>query len=87
MIINNEEINIDDLVSTKYMHNKIKNDIYLSEYQIEVLSRYQIDPYKCASLNDLLIEIDEIVDEDDADDLEQVANELSEFNYYANTNK
>ena len=88
MKIDNQDINIDDLISDKYMHKKIKKDIYLSEYQLEVLSRYQIDPLKCGSLNDLIMEIEEVLeDETDSDDLEQVANEISEFNYYANINK
>ena len=88
MKIDNQDINIDDLISDKYMHKKIKKDIYLSEYQLEVLSRYQIDPQKCGSLNELIMEIEEVLeDEVDSDDLEQVANEISEFNYYANINK
>lgn len=88
MKIDNQDINIDDLVSDKYMHKKINNDIYLSNYQIEVLNRYQIDPFKCGSLNDLIMEIEEVLEDiEDADDLEQVGDEISEFNYYAYTNK
>ena len=40
MKINNQEINIDDLISSRYMHKEIKKGIFLSEYQIEVLERY-----------------------------------------------
>lgn len=88
MNINNQNINIEDLVSDKYMHKEIKKGIYLSEYQIEVLSRYNINPQECGSINDLIMQIDEILDDDfEADDLEQISKEISEFNYYANTNK
>ena len=36
MIINNQNINIDDLVSDKYMHKKLDNGLFLSDYQIDV---------------------------------------------------
>ena len=88
MIINNQNINIEDLTSEKYMHKEIKKGIFLSEYQIEVLNKYNIDPNNCSSIKDLIMQIDEVLDEEyDADDLEQVSREISEFDYYANTNK
>ena len=88
MIINNKEINIDDLVSDKYMHKEIKKGIFLSEYQLDVLSKYGIDTNKISSIEELIMLMDEIIDEDpDADDLEQISKEISEFNFYANTNK
>ena len=82
-----KNVNIDDLFSSKYMHKEIKKGIFLSEYQIEVLNRYDIDPYKCSSINDILFLVDEILDEVDEDDLYMVYNELNEFNYYSNINK
>ncbi|MGM9878280.1 MAG: hypothetical protein ACI33S_06510 [Bacilli bacterium] len=87
MEINNEQINIDDLISQKYMHREIKKGLFLSEYQIEILKRYNIDIDKISTINDLIFQIDEILEEGDCEDLELVANELSEFYYYANTNK
>ena len=88
MQIDNQNIDIDDLVSDKYMHNEIKKGIFLSEYQIEVLTRYQIDLDKISSVEELIMIMDEIIDEDpDSDDLEQISKEISEFNYYSNTNK
>ncbi len=88
MIINNENINIDDLVSEKYMHKEIKKGLYLSEYQIEVLNKYDIDVNKIGSIDDIIMLSEDILDYDeDAVDLEQVIKEISEFNYYANTNK
>ena len=88
MKINNQEVNIDDLIDEKYMHKEVKKGLFLSEYQIEVLSRYGITLDKCASINDILFFAEEILEESaDYDDLEMVINELNEFNYYANTNK
>ena len=81
------EINIDDLFNQKYMHKEIKKGIFLSEYQIEVLNKYDINVEEIVSINDLIYQIDEILQLDDYEDLELVANEISEFYYYANTNK
>ena len=44
MNINGQEVDIKDLYDNKYMHKEIKNGIYLSEYQCEVLNRYGINP-------------------------------------------
>ena len=87
MLINNQEVNIDDLYSSKYMHKEIKKGIFLSEYQLDVLSRNGIDVYNCGSINDLMYVIDEILDECDDEELDAVFNEISEFNYYTNVNK
>ena len=88
MNINGQEVDIKDLYDNKYMHKEIKNGIYLYEYQCEVLNRYGINPKECASINDIMFLIDEILEDDpDADDLDNISREISEFNYYANTNK
>ncbi len=87
MLINKQEINIDDLFDDKYMHKNIGNDIYLNDYQIQVLMKYKINPYECSSINDLMFRVDDILLDEDAEDLELVEKELSEFNYYTNTDK
>ncbi|UKI57235.1 MAG: hypothetical protein L6V81_07645 [Clostridium sp.] len=67
---------------------KSKKGIFLSQYQCEVLQKYNINPYECSSINELIFMIDEVLeDESDADDLDGISREISEFNYYANTNK
>lgn len=87
MKINNQEININDLFDDKYMHKKIGDNIYLNEYQIQVLLKYKIDPYKCCSVENLIFEIEDVLLDNDFEDLENIASEISEFNYYTNTNK
>lgn len=88
MIIDNKNINIDDLFDEKYMHKKIKKNIFLSNHQCQILLNYKINPYECASINDLLFRIEEVLKEDsDAEDLELISKEIEEFNYYTNTNK
>lgn len=88
MNINGQKVNLNDLYDNKYMHNEIKKGIYLSEYQCEILNKYNINPKNCASIEEIIFFIDEILeDEIDAEDLENISREISEFNYYANTNK
>ena len=87
MKINDQEVNIDDLYNQKYMHKEINKGIFLSDYQIEVLTRFNINPYECSSINDLIFKIDEILDEEIDDELDMVSREIIEFNYYSNTNK
>lgn len=87
MKINNEEINIEDLINEKYMHKQLENGLFLSDYQIEVLIRNGIDPYKCSSINELIYLIDEALEDDDEAELDAISKEIIEFNYYTNTNK
>lgn len=88
MIINNQNVDIDDLVNQKYMHKEVKKGLFLSDYQIEVLNRYGIFVEEIGSVNELIYLIDEIlIDNADAEDLEVISREISEFNYYSNTNK
>ncbi len=74
-----------DIENTKL--NKVKNNIYLSNKQIDVLKKYNIDYLKYNNLSDLIFDIEEILNEELYDDLDLVSQELQEFNYYNNTNK
>ncbi len=92
MKIKGKDVDINKLINNVYDDkNMIKmrgNGIYLSDNQIEVLKRYDIDYKKYSSLNSLIFEIEEILNNDvDANDLEEVSSRLSELNYYNNTNK
>lgn len=92
MEVNGKKLDIDSLTKDVYNDkNMIKmrgNGIYLSDNQIEVLKRYNINYKKYISLNSLIFEIEEILNEEvDASDLEEVSSRLSELNYYNNTNK
>lgn len=72
----------------KNMHIKRGNGLVLSDNQIEILKKYGIDYKIYSSLNALLYDIEEILnDGEDATDLDILSQELSEFNYYNNTNK
>ena len=92
MKINKEELNIDELVQNVYDDKsmiKMKgNGIYLSDNQVQILKRYGIDYNKYVSLESLIFDIEQILNEEtNIEDLEEVSKRLSELNYYNNTNK
>ena len=65
-----------------------ENGIYLSDNDVEILKKYNIDYDKYVSLSSLIFDIESILNEDtDVDDLEEVSRRLAELNYYNNTNK
>lgn len=67
--------------------NRINDNLYLTNKEIEVLEKYEIDYH--TSIDMLMFKLDEILNDSDGDltDLEEVSNSISEFNYYHNTNK
>lgn len=92
MKVNGKEIDINKLVdevySDKTMMKQRGNGIYLSDNDIEVLNRYNINYLNYSSLNSLIFNIEQILNEEtDLNDLEEVSRKLSELNYYNNTNK
>lgn len=91
MLINNKEVSVDSLIKDLNIEsNYIKrrsNGLYLSDNQIEVLRKYDINYEKYTNLNSLIFEIEEILNEQELEDLEEVSSKLAELNYYNNTNK
>lgn len=67
--------------------NKINDNLYLTNKEIEVLERYDINYH--TSIDELMFNLEEILNESNGEyeDLEEVSNSISEFNYYHNTNK
>lgn len=61
-----------------------KNKMYLSNNEIKTLEKYNVNYNNYDSLSSLIFDLNEIEGDDD---LEQIAIELSEFNYYNNQNK
>ena len=68
------------------MHKKI-NNVYLSNNQISILDRYEINYKNCLDVKELMYKIEMVLDECEDEDLENALNEIAEFNYYHNTNK
>ena len=83
-------MDIDRIVSETHKNmsmNKINDRLYLSNNQIDILNRYDIE-HKSKTIEELLFELDEILnDNNDYEDLEKLSLELAEFNYYYNTKK
>ena len=66
----------------------IKNDLYLSDSDIEILEKYEIDYLKFKSVKELMFEIETMLrNMDTEDDLEDLLIKLSDYNYYFQTNK
>lgn len=61
---------------------KRNNGLILSDYQISVLRRNGINYESCGSIKEILFLIDEILDEEDDEELESIAKDLSERDYY-----
>ena len=87
MKINNQEVNIDDLCSEKYLHKEVKKGVFLSDYQIDVLKRLDINIEEVGSISELIYLIDEILEYEEDEELDAISKEIIEFNYYTNTNK
>lgn len=68
MKINEKDVGIDELVEEIYddktMMKMRGNGIYLSDNQIEVLQRYNIDYRKYVSLSSLIFDIESILNEE-----------------------
>lgn len=65
----------------------IGNGIFLSKKEMEVLDKYNIDYQNKASLKNILLEIENILNEESLEDLDLVSESISERIYYNNTNK
>ena len=67
--------------------NKINDNLYLTNKEIEVLEKYDVN-YN-TTIDMLMYELDEILNDSDGEltDLEEVSNSIAEFNYYHNSNK
>ena len=65
----------------------INGDIVLSNKEMEVLKRNEIDYEKYDTVSRLLTDLDEILLDNDDEELEEISQSISERNYYMNTNK
>lgn len=65
-----------------------KNDIYLSDSDIKVLEKYEINYLNYSNMKELLFDLEEILNNNYVDnDLEELSIKLAEYNYYFRTNK
>ena len=92
MVINGNEVSINDLLLDEDLHNNLHevrdNNLFLSDYQINVLKRNQIVYEKCNSMKELLFQIEEVLNEsyDIDSELEEVSRQIEEYRYYNEIN-
>ena len=87
MLVNGKELEIDELLDEKELnnnfHNIINNNLYLSDYQISVLERNDIDYKNYSSMKELSFALEEILNDDINDpELEEVSRQIDEYRYY-----
>ncbi len=67
-------------------HKKYGN-LLLTDYQVNILNKYNIKYQEFNNLNELIYYLEDYLNNNDNEELESISYELSEFNYYHNTNK
>lgn len=64
------------------------NGLFLTRYEMDVLSKYQISYQNFSTLKEVLFEVEGILNmNSDFDDLEQVSQSIAERDYYYYSNK
>ena len=71
---------------------KTKNNLLISQNDINTLKKYEIDVNKYTTINELIFRIEDIINNEDLssdeiDELDYISETLQERNYYMNTNK
>lgn len=61
---------------------KVSEHLYLTKYQIDVLNRFSIPIQNIKDIRELLYYLSDVVDEDEYDELEEVAREINDYYYY-----
>lgn len=87
----NKEYNIKELLDSidfnKNKLTKVNDKLMLTNYQIEVLKRFDIIPENYTSLSNIICDAEEVYEETLDEELDNILSELQERNYYENTNK
>ena len=91
MKVKDSTYNIDELVSNldfeSNMLKTVNEKLSLTNYQIEVLKRNDINPENYSSLREIIYLAEDAYEDTLDEELELVLDQLSERNYYENTNK
>ena len=91
MLVNGKKIEINDLLNEVNCQDnflqKANDNLDLTGYQISVLKRLQIDYEHAGSLKELIYLIEEALDETEDEELEIIAKEIAERDYYENSRK
>ena len=84
-------MNVDEEINIDFDKNSLvqcSNNLLLTNYEIEILDKYNIDYLKMKSLKEIIFYIETLLNEDDSlEDLEEISRTISERDYYYYTNK
>ena len=88
MLINGKEVNIHEIIKEANFKEHLRQDtkLGLTEYQISVLIRNNIN-YEVSTLKELIYLINEALIDSDDEALELILEEISQRDYYENTQK
>ena len=89
MVINDKEIDIEKLIEEQKASflKRRDNGLLLSDDDIDILERNNINYLEYNNLKSLLFAITEVLDEEENPELEELSIKLGECNYYNYTNK
>ncbi len=91
MKIRGKDISLDEAIEyseiDKYVYKRTKNNILLSDYQVDILNRWGINWNDYINARELLFRIEECLDELYDEELDMVGKQIYEFIYYNDTNK
>ena len=89
MLVNGVYLNEEEIIGNENKFLKKHNNIYISDEQVNILKKYNININKYQNVSELIYDIEEYINDsyEQLDDLEWVSETLSEYNYYNNTNK
>ena len=88
----NKEFDIDSLVGQMDFESGKFNNInglMLTNREVEVLDRYNINYKSCTTLKEIIFQIEDLIQDMDIveEDLDYISGTISERDYYQNTNK
>ena len=87
MLANDYSSYLDEVIYSNSFQT-LSNGLILTNYEIDILSQYEIPYLDCKSLEELINRIETtILEFDDCEELESISMELASRNYYLNTNK
>ena len=80
-------MNIDDFFKKPDFLKNYGNNILLNTKEYNILKKYNIDPNKYNNTKSLIFDIENILEDENIEELDQVLMDISERDYYSNTNK
>ena len=91
MKIKGNEVDIGEVIDFASQQDLLlkrrKNNLLLSDFQVNVLKQNGFDYLKYSNIHELLFDIEEDLNEDYDEELDLVSSQIAEFIYYSETKK